>query len=54
MKINSAEQLSENLVKDLESIEQKDNKISEVINNLGQKTLIDTMKEVSKLINDIK
>ena len=54
LKINSIEQLSENLVKDLESIEQKDNKISEVINNLGQKTLIDTMKEVSKLINDIK
>ena len=54
MKINSIEQLSENLSKDLESIEQKDNKISEVINNLGQKTLIDTMKEVSKLINDIK
>ena len=54
LKINSIEQLSENLSKDLESIEQKDNKISEVINNLGQKTLIDTMKEVSKLINDIK
>ena len=54
LKINSIEQLSENLSKDLESIEQKDNKISEVINNLGQKTLIDTMKEVSKIIKDIK
>ncbi len=53
-KIESSEELSENLAKDLNDIEKKGDQISKVINNLGQKTLIDTMKEIRKFINEIK
>ena len=53
-KIESSKELSENLIKDLDDIEKKGNQISQVVNNLGQKTLIDTMKEIRKFINEIR
>ena len=45
----------QNLIKDLESPQKEDGKISNSINDLGQKTLTDTMKYINKfLINEIK
>ena len=48
-------ELGNNLIKDLETSIKKDNEISPVINNLGQKTLTDTMKNINNfLLNEIK
>ena len=52
--IKSPEELSHNLLKDLNDIQKKNSKISDLINSLGEKTLIDTMKEIKKFINEIK
>ncbi len=52
--IRSPEELSVNLVKDLSNIQKKNEKISYIINSLGEKTLIDTMKEIEKFTNEIK
>ncbi len=53
--IRTHEELSINLIKDLESPQKEDGKISNSINDLGQKTLTDTMKYINKfLINEIK
>jgi len=53
--IRTHEELSINLIKDLESPLKVDGKISNSINDLGQKTLTDTMKYINKfLINEIK
>ncbi len=52
--IKSPEELSVNLVKDLSNIQKENEKISDIINSLGEKTLIDTMVEIKKFINEIK
>jgi len=52
--IQSPEELSDNLSKDLNDIQKKSSEISDLINSLGEKTLIDTMKEIKKFINEIK
>ena len=52
--IKSPEELSHNLLKDLNDIQKKNSKISDLINSLGENTLIDTMKEIKKFINEIK
>ena len=48
--IESAKELSENLIKDLENPNKVDDKISILINNLGQKTLADTMKNINNFL----
>ena len=54
-KINTYDELVDNLVKDLEHTNKDDNKISDLINSLGQKTLTDTMKNINNfLFNEIK
>ena len=54
-KIDNFEELSMNLIKDLENANNKENKIPNSINNLGQKTLNDTMKNINNfLLNEIK
>ena len=53
--IRTHEELSINLIKDLKSPLKADDEISNSINDLGQKTLTDTMKYINKfLINEIK
>ena len=53
--IKTYEELSANLIKDLESLHKEDDKILNPINNLGQKTLTDTMKCINNfLFNEIK
>ena len=49
-------ELSENLIKDLENpVKEENNKISYQINDLGHKTLTDTMKDINNfLLNEIK
>ena len=41
-----------NLIKDLENANNKENKISILINNLGQKILNDTMKNINNFLFD--
>ena len=54
-KIENAEELSDNLIKDLEDRRKENKKISVLINNLGQKTLADTMNKINNfLLNEIK
>tara|TARA_B100001093_G_scaffold96859_1_gene88837 strand:- start:241 stop:1452 length:1212 start_codon:yes stop_codon:yes gene_type:complete len=54
-KIDQPNELSANLVKDLENPNKINNQISLSINSLGQKTLDDTMKNINKfLFNEIK
>ena len=54
-KIENAEELSDNLIKDLEDHRKENKKISVLINNLGQKTLADTMNKINNfLLNEIK
>ncbi len=53
--IKSYTELSNYLIKDLESPHKDDGKISNLINSLGQKTLADTMKNINNiLLNEIK
>ena len=49
-RINDYEELSSNLIKDLESPLKKNNQISNSINDLGEKTLIDTMRILNSFI----
>ena len=54
-KIDNYSELSNNLIIDLETIYKEDNKISDLINNLGQKTFAGTMKNINNfLFNEIK
>ena len=54
-KINNYSELSNNLIIDLETFHKENNKISDLINNLGQKTFTDTMKNINNfLLNEIK
>jgi len=54
-KIDNYSELSNNLIIDLETFRKGDNKISHLINNLGQKTFADTMKNINNfLFNEIK
>ena len=54
-KIENTKELSDNLIKDLEDHRKDNKKISVLINNLGQKTLADTMKNINNfLFNEIK
>jgi 3-deoxy-D-manno-octulosonic-acid transferase len=54
-KIENSEELSENLIKDLKDVHKEDKKISVLINNLGKKTLADTMNNINNfLLNEIK
>ena len=54
-KIENYTELSDNLITDLEILYKEDNKISNSINNLGQKTLADTMININNfLFNEIK
>tara|TARA_X000001036_G_C20619574_1_gene782469 strand:+ start:160 stop:1443 length:1284 start_codon:yes stop_codon:yes gene_type:complete len=54
-KIDNAKELSDHLIKDLKEHHKKDNQISSLINNLGQKTLTDTMNKINNfLLNEIK
>jgi len=53
--IESYVELSNYLVEDLKSLQKKDDQIANVINDLGQKTLTDTMKYINNfLFNEIK
>ena len=51
-KIENYEELSNNLIQDLESIEKKDNKFKNTMDSLGEKTLSDTIKNIEKFIFD--
>ena len=52
--ITTFEELSTNLIQDLKDYKKKDIQISDIINDLGQKTLTDTMKNINKfLFNEI-
>ena len=54
-KIENTKELSDNLIKDLEDHRKDNKKISVLINNLGQKTLADTMNKINNfLFNEIK
>jgi len=54
-KIGNYNELSDNLIKDLKIPQKRNSKISNLINNLGQKTLTGTMKNINKfLFNEIK
>ena len=54
-KIKNTKELSDNLIKDLKEHHKKDNQISVLINNLGQKTLTDTMNKINNfLLDEIK
>jgi 3-deoxy-D-manno-octulosonic-acid transferase len=54
-KIENTKELSDNLIKDLEDHRKENKKISVLINNLGQKTLADTMNKINNfLLNEIK
>jgi len=54
-KINNATELSKYLIKDLQDLGIRDNKIPKIINNLGEKTLTDTMRNINNfLFNEIK
>ena len=54
-KIHTSTELAEYLIQDLRNSVKKDNKISLFINDLGKKTLADTMKNINKfLLNEIK
>ena len=54
-KIDDYSELSDNLIVDLETFHKEDNKISDLINNLGHKTFTDTMKNINNfLFNEIK
>lgn len=54
-KIDNTEELSNHLIKDLKKHNKKDNQISSLINNLGQKTLTDTMNKINNfLLNEIQ
>ncbi|MDC1212288.1 hypothetical protein N8016_00660 [Pelagibacteraceae bacterium] len=54
-KIETHDELSINLIKDLEFPHKEKNKISNLIKNLGKKTLADTMEDINNfLFNDIK
>jgi 3-deoxy-D-manno-octulosonic-acid transferase len=54
-KINNTAQLGNKLIKDLKKLNKENNRIPELINNLGQKTLADTMKNINNfLFNEIK
>ena len=53
--ITTFEELSTNLIQDLKDYKKKDIQISDIINDLGQKTLTDTMKYINNfLFNEIK
>ena len=53
-KIENTKELSDGLIRDLENPYKEDSKISVLINNLGQKTLADTMKNINNfLLNEI-
>lgn len=53
-KIDDYCELSNHLIVDLEKFRKEDNKISDLINNLGQKTFADTMKNINNfLFNEI-
>ena len=53
--IKDHKDLGSKLVKDLELNEKNNNEISDMIDNLGQKTLINTMKKINNLLlNEIK
>jgi 3-deoxy-D-manno-octulosonic-acid transferase len=55
IKINNHETLSDNLIRDLKNPIKEDNKISNLINSLGEKILADTMKNINNfLFNEIK
>jgi len=54
-KIDGFEELSDHLIEDLKNPSKGDNKITSLINNLGQKTLNDTMNNINNfLLNEIK
>ena len=54
-KIDNTEELSDHLIEDLKEHQKKDNQISSSINNLGQKTLTDTMNKINNfLLNEIQ
>ena len=54
-KIDDYYELSNHLIIDLEKFRKEDNKISDLINNLGHKTFADTMKNINNfLFNEIK
>ena len=51
-KIINHEQLSENLIKDLNSLQKLDNKNRDLLDNLGRETLKDTMKLINNFLNN--
>ena len=53
-KIESAEDLSFNLIKELEIFKEKNNNISNIFNGLGEKTLVTTMRDITNFLNEIK
>ena len=50
--VKNSKELSDYLLKDLENSKKIDNKIGNLVNNLGQKTLIDTMKNINKFLSN--
>jgi 3-deoxy-D-manno-octulosonic-acid transferase len=51
-KIKDYKELSKNLIIDLENTHKEENKISDVINGLGQKTLTGTMNNINNFLNN--
>ena len=50
--VNNTEELSTNLINDLKIHIKENDKISSFIKDLGQKTLIDTMKNIDNFLNN--
>ena len=50
--VNNTEELSSNLISDFKIHIKESDKISSFINNLGQKTLFDTMKNIDNFLNN--
>ena len=53
-KIEIAEDLSNNLIFFLEIFKEKNNNISNIVNDLGKKTLVATMNDINNFFNEIK
>ncbi len=51
-KIESAEELGENLIRDLKENKKKDLEITSSINSLGNETFVNTMRYINNFLSD--
>ncbi len=50
--VKNSKELSDNLINDLENSKKNDDKIGNIVNNLGEKTLIETMNNINKFLSN--